>query len=556
MDTQQMIQQLIDGFAVLQDDYAQLFAQHLNLERKLAAAREQYNELSKLCRSSDSAITTPPISLASSCKPIHTSADSYDVAEILEQRQARDAAQKLRLATVAARNLSDNRTVSKSTAIAGVKIWSGPSADNPERAGSSLMPSISESPLEQDFTVEGKPSKLGCPFASMANKKLSSHAASVLSRYNTRESIGGGISSTPLSSVDRINGKESLSRRRSWRASFTDPIKAEICGLSDHHKQQEPSDLKQQVEPQQNTEIGVCPIRFLDQHSPEEVATYFEKHKHELPRSHEVCVLRYQSNQEQIRQLDAKYGNLVSMIQGLGAKHKNYLPDDPDPVDAENETAVVDARNNEKVRKWASSVFADAGRDDHDDVLNREDHVGEGEDRKPHFARPLREIRVGESPSRPWGIPVPAKYMEGHESRPPSEPAAVAAPSPSVPTHLQEGESREVSANDKKEIAPGQCPFGRDGEPATAATMESFNLQTAIQKCNRLVSQTNVRQPAFVAIDPPAPGMAENQTVENETPNKSSQPQMIFTGPVFVGYSAEDAAKILRESGLGAEATK
>ncbi len=41
MDTQQMIQQLIDGFAVLQDDYAQLFAQHLNLERKLAAAREQ-----------------------------------------------------------------------------------------------------------------------------------------------------------------------------------------------------------------------------------------------------------------------------------------------------------------------------------------------------------------------------------------------------------------------------------------------------------------------------------------------------------------------------------
>jgi len=26
---------------------------------------------------------------------------------------------------------------------------------------------------------------------------------------------------------------------------------------------------------------------------------------------------------------------------------------------------------------------------------------------------------------------------------------------------------------------------------------------------------------------------------------------MLFTGPVFVGYSAEDAAKILRESGWG-----
>jgi hypothetical protein len=29
------------------------------------------------------------------------------------------------------------------------------------------------------------------------------------------------------------------------------------------------------------------------------------------------------------------------------------------------------------------------------------------------------------------------------------------------------------------------------------------------------------------------------------------QSRMVFTGPVFIGYSAEDAAKILRESRLG-----
>lgn len=41
MDTQQLVQQLTTGFAMLQEDYAQLFAQHRNLERKLATAREQ-----------------------------------------------------------------------------------------------------------------------------------------------------------------------------------------------------------------------------------------------------------------------------------------------------------------------------------------------------------------------------------------------------------------------------------------------------------------------------------------------------------------------------------
>ncbi|CRK12934.1 hypothetical protein BN1723_017316, partial [Verticillium longisporum] len=69
-----------------------------------------------------------------------------------------------------------------------------------------------------------------------------------------------------------------------------------------------------------------CPIRYLDQHSPEEIAHYVETHKHELPRSHEVCVRRYQRSEDQIRKLDAKYGNLVSMVQCLSTLHKPMLP--------------------------------------------------------------------------------------------------------------------------------------------------------------------------------------------------------------------------------------
>ncbi|KAK3060873.1 hypothetical protein LTR53_019968, partial [Teratosphaeriaceae sp. CCFEE 6253] len=102
----------------------------------------------------------------------------------------------------------------------------------------------------------------------------------------------GGLPSTPLSSVSRVNGRESLSRRGSRRTSFADPIKAEICGLSDHNEQgsaavSERIESRRHVEVVEEAELGVCPIRFMDQHSPEEVATYFEKHKHELPRSHE-----------------------------------------------------------------------------------------------------------------------------------------------------------------------------------------------------------------------------------------------------------------------------
>jgi hypothetical protein len=102
---------------------------------------------------------------------------------------------------------------------------------------------------------------------------------------------------------------------------------------------------------------AVCPIRFLDQHDPEEVAQYFEKHKHELPRSHEVCITRFQSNQDSIEQLDRKYGNLVNMIQGLGQKHQAWLPEEPeDAIEEEPEVEMVtDGKADAKVEKWTTA---------------------------------------------------------------------------------------------------------------------------------------------------------------------------------------------------------
>lgn len=480
---------------------------------------------------------TPSLSLTSSPgQPKDETFAPKSLPEMLERSddgEVKEAAAKVRNAIAAATELRLGLpTVLESTAQ-GVKIWSGPSADRPE-CSSSMMPSISESPLEQDFTVEGKPSKLGCPFASMANKKLSSHAASVLSRYNQSGSAGAhgsvAASSAPASNISRINGRDSFSQRRSRRASFMDPIKAEICGLSDHDEPvanppepervaspARPPTVKPEVE---NAEAGVCPIRFLDQHSPEEVATYFEKHKHELPRSHEVCVMRYQSNDEQIKELDAKYGNLVSMIQGLGQKHKDYLPEDPDEAEEQH---PEDALDDAKVRKWASSVSAQAP--EADDAV-------ESEERQPHFDRPLRDVRVGESPSRPWGVQVPLHYLEQDDaaSETSSKPAKIATTAPPDMPPVVEAKSAPTGR------PAGKCPFGH-GAAATPLSLPkpSVDVTPAAPDADAAPRSAQTKHPA------PA----------DTTSTSNKGPSVIFNGPVFIGYSSEDAVKFLKESGYG-----
>lgn len=215
---------------------------------------------------------------------------------------------------------------------------------------------------------------------------------------------------------------------------------------------------------------------MLNERPPEEVAEYFETHKHEIPRSHENCVKRYQSNAQSIRQLDAKYGNLVNMLQGLGMTHQPMLP----PREDAGSAAGMDKRSVEKIQKWADNV-EDTPADVQD--LHRR-LLPNTEERQGRFDRPLKDVRVGESPGRPWGIPMlGAEPLKG-----PGDPE-------SSPAHDNgRGKLDEASSH-----------------------------------------------PQLQAKQPANEGGGSQQ--------KDDNPGMVFTGPVFIGYSAEQAAALIEKCG-------
>ena len=222
--------------------------------------------------------------------------------------------------------------------------------------------------------------------------------------------------------------------------------------------------------------IPQCPIRALDHHSPEEVAKYFEEHKREIPRSHEVCIKRYQNNTESIRKLDAKYGNLVNMIQGLSAKHQPFLASKDD--EEHNEDAV--SENIVSVKEWASNVKLQDTKD--------AKYVEASDHRQSHFDRPLKEIRVGESPSRPWGIALPV--ADGSDTD-----------GPFASTGPKHGEAYQLGT-------------ARNGQ----STKNAEKLQT----------------PAST------PHQGRQEVV----------PKVVFNGPVFIGYPPEQATAWIRQLGL------
>ena len=238
--------------------------------------------------------------------------------------------------------------------------------------------------------------------------------------------------------------------------------------------------------PSASGSFSKCPIRMLDERPPEEVAEYFETHKHEIPRSHEICVKRFQSNAQSIRQLDAKYGSLVNMIQGLGVKHQSLLPTQEDEEDTERKSM-------RKVEKWANNVGDQSNPAvGHDGTFKARStaHASHERGRDPssaegrvgYFDRPLKEIRVGESPSRPWGISVPV------------------AAAPSGETH--ESEAAPMRSNNLPKPAPQRDQAGM----------------------NEVLSQATATQ-------------------------TERTPQMVFTGPVFIGYAAEQAASLIEKCG-------
>ncbi|KAF2659973.1 hypothetical protein K491DRAFT_688829 [Lophiostoma macrostomum CBS 122681] len=371
----------------------------------------------------------------------------------------------------------------------GVRIWTGQSADKETGCPHSQAQDMSH--LEKDFTTAGTPSKLGCPFASMGRRQ--------------------SPLATPRSSISR----GSLRGRRSKRPSFTDPIRAEICG-------NDPVSASASID----GSAAVCPIRFLDQHKPEEVAKYFENHKHEIPRSHEVCIKRFQSNAESIQQLDRKYGDLVSMIQGLGQKHQEFLPQEPED-DAEEPGA--EGKTDEQVQKWAKAVTASLHNATPDEAEFPESGLDEA--RTAHFDRPLKEIRVGESPSRPWGISIPAKYTDAESS---SSVGSAPTASPVLPINT----TQPVEATPKK---PSKCPFDHRGQakPPEARPAHDHGIPTPMPQ----------KQPRRAPSPTIAPDINQQQSPHVAPPQVV--PQMVFNGPVFLGYPPDQLLTLLQNSNLG-----
>jgi hypothetical protein len=291
----------------------------------------------------------------------------------------------------------------------------------------------------------------------------------------------------------------------------------------------------------------------MDDHSPEELAKYFEAHKHEIPRSHAICVTRFQRSSATMRQIDAKYGSLVNMIQGLSVRHKALLPES-----GENGTSA------ERVEKWAEDV---SSKSPHPATLSTveedevpEPEVADEEDRVGHFERPLREVRVGESPSRPWGIPVPilnhnqptlgsainspAAPIHAPELKTPKHMTGIDLPSPAV--HRQEFPSPTP-------VRPkGKCPFDHTAfmkKPEAAAdvdaTLTKETGSPAYPYVNGNVHHAKVQEDK---VNDYAESKAQAAaSTPTPVPASNNSPQMIFNGPVFFGFSAEETAAFIQQ---------
>ena len=344
--------------------------------------------------------------------------------------------------------------------------------------------SSTSQPTTQDFTTEGKHGQLGCPFASKA--ALRKRQRSIQMSQAQTHQLPDSLPAPPDTS-------EEITK---------DPIAVEF------HAAEVASPPPSAAGPPFK-----CPIRFLDQHSPDEVAQYFENHKHEIPRSHEICVKRYQSNAESIRQLDAKYGNLVNMIQGLGMKHQPMLP----TKEEEEDGAWPDHESIEKVEKWAATCTNNPGEAEVKTMSSIEN-------RASHFDRPLKEIRVGESPSRPWGISVP-HAADSAVSEGPMEDYLPETQSQSTHSKHLHGQSSVF------EGAPSKVKYPFDHNHIDSSPPD------ASQSRHEKTESSN----APIQLDEKSSKSRGSKTPPNE------HSRMLFTGPVFIGYPAEQAKALLQD---------
>ncbi|KAK4105486.1 hypothetical protein N658DRAFT_520681 [Parathielavia hyrcaniae] len=469
MDSARLIETLTESFVALSDEVQALIDRKTILEHKLRYAHEQYQYLADKYAPSGSEIseTLAKLQLPPDLHPAPTAATSavplpkrvqggtnqHQLALLI--REGRKAAYELAAGIASAQRDSEGREDNDQSIPPDMDV----------------LTSVSEV-LEKDFTVQGKKGVLACPFSVVPNQDG-------LSDPGGAERVDG--SQDPTGAADPTPHKSS------------DPICAAMLEESAHQAAAVPAK---------------CPIRFLDKHSPEEIAHYVETHKHAIPRSHEVCVRRYQKNEEQIRKLDAKYGSLVNMVQDLSQLHRPMMPPSKD------EQKEADRASSRRVKAWTQAVVADDPGDGEPIVA---------EDREDRFDRPLRDVRVGESPSRPWGISVPLEV-------------ALQQPEPSPP---EPGQTQQESAALRK------CPFDhtkmfqRDDAKHEAAAPAHVKLEQPPTPATNNLPPPSTPQPTFV-------NLPEGSTAAGE---KSERPQVVFniSGPVFIGYPMEQAIGFVKQ---------
>jgi hypothetical protein len=367
--------------------------------------------------------------------------------------------------------------------------------------------------LERDFTTNGTPGKLGCPFAARNGRKSSN------------ASIRGGTMSRSSISRGSIG-------RRSKRASFHDPISADMTGLR-------PKTADGSVE----GSVPLCPIRFLEQHSPEEVAQYFEKHKHELPRSHETCIKRFQENDVALKNLDSKYSSMVFMLNDLGKKHAPLLPE-PDDVAVDDEDGdEMPANPASKVERWAQDV--EEPDVDHD-IGAEKNEIEVEEERKSRFDRSLKDVQLGESPSRPWGIHVPEDFAKDEAASKKSDPtASPLEPATAVDESSNPHYKPPFPADHPFINGGGQCPFNGLAAPKHEAAVES--------QCGESNKrETHFREESDQAPEQPAAGTKDDGgkrpvfLPDVRALERFGGPKFVFNGPVFFGYSTEQTATLMQ----------
>ncbi|KAM7208028.1 hypothetical protein V8F20_001574 [Naviculisporaceae sp. PSN 640] len=536
MNYLQLTQTLSESFNALADEVQSLIDRKTILEHKLRYAHEQYQYLADKYAPGVSEVSEtlaklqlppdvhPHFATTTSVVPLprrgQAGTEQHQIALLI--REGRKAVQQLAV------NMGD------------VTRDSGSSKEASSSPDSAVTMTSVSTALEKDFTVPGKKSHLACPFSPSPVERDEYVEPTDLNKDGAHHVTGPAVD--PAS------------------PHASDPI----CAAMLEEKTSAPP-----------AAASKCPIRFLDKHSPEEIAHYVETHKHEIPRSHEICVRRYQRNEEQIRKLDAKYGSLVGMINDLSQLHRPMLPSAAAGGEPQDE---VDRASNRRVENWAKAISSGSDPEEAPEVPVDE------EDRQGHFDRPLRDVRLGESPSRPWGIPVP------FDTGTVDDPTRPGSPSPR-PVRMQSTEGPQRDPIPEPDAPPRKCPFDHtklpfaamgkpgEGKPNLGTTDQGVSPTSPPEKVTTEREQPQQQkqpaprgdhapqlQPVSREAATPAPPLNKTPlqptfintsdlpipplNPEAKSPNNTTTavPQVVFniSGPVFIGYPVEQALQFLQ----------